>query len=1016
MENVKSECVWTVMKMFIEASSLKSAMMAYCQLVCLCDPDRSDPYKFYTSIRGKLNWWKVNPLWELLDKRFAQVEYLNQQAGKNLKALVVGAGPCGLRMAIECAFLGAKVVVLEKRGKFSRNNLLHIWPNAKEDLKNLGAKIFYPKFCVGSINHIITLTGICSLQLILLKVALLVGVEVFENVAFNNLIEPEMNSDGDVSGWKAALNPENHFLSDYQFNVIINADGKRNNILGFPHKEFRGKLAIGLTANFVNHHTEVENNVKEISGISYFYDSSFFRGLEEETDIKLENIVYYKEDTHYFVMTAKKQSLLERRVIIQDFEEVSKLLEAKNVCSENLLAYVTDVANFATHNSIPNLEFALNENSLPDVAMFDFTSLFSAENSSRFEQKHGRPLLLGLVGDSLHEVCEKNCFRCIAFANRTFRSQPFWPTGTGIGRGFMSVFDAAWMIRGYGCGQPILQILAERESYYKLLTQVTPETLSKNFKNYTIDPRTRYPCCDNHLMPNQVKPLVTLDSRKVRFNQELSYSLPSVSWSEEVKFERRRTLFNWLQDTLAPYRRRLHDFRALFDSGVILSMIICRYRRQEAKSVVVGSPPKCSVNVELCYEKVKSLWDVEAPDQTDNDDQVCEYLSEIKRKIDEEKPSSPTVVLVPAQAAFTELKDPILHGRVVGSELFKEQEAAGQREEEVDTDRRWLSRISGADRPAVGKLKPALLEMNKANNCWLPSGERSSAGKLDPELLQTVDVLLRGKQKAENEPKSTVGKLNQSAIIEMEMQLKNTHTALHQQPVLSSKEAKIIAEKTAVLKQRAQNGFQLNNDRFQLIDSCIQRLDKHLRMADTSGAVGVAELTKMHAVSIGTRKPPAPLPPPKQKPKLSSACYYTQEPELCSVCGKPAYMAERVAVEGLLFHKDCFRCAYCQCSLRMNAYGAERLENYGKVFFCDRHMKLSLKSKVEELDKNKLHANTASHTTERVNFALGGENVIASSSEESLFEWKICDAQRFNNCDDNDGNDNGKDNDEESEQ
>lgn len=32
--------------------------------------------------------------------------------------------------------------------------------------------------------------------------------------------------------------------------------------------------------------------------------------------IDLENIVYYKDDTHYFVMTAKKQSLLEKGVIL----------------------------------------------------------------------------------------------------------------------------------------------------------------------------------------------------------------------------------------------------------------------------------------------------------------------------------------------------------------------------------------------------------------------------------------------------------------------------------------------------------------------------------------------------------------------------------------------------------------------------------------------------------------------------------------------------------------------------
>lgn len=32
--------------------------------------------------------------------------------------------------------------------------------------------------------------------------------------------------------------------------------------------------------------------------------------------IDLENIVYYRDNTHYFVMTAKKQSLLDKGVIV----------------------------------------------------------------------------------------------------------------------------------------------------------------------------------------------------------------------------------------------------------------------------------------------------------------------------------------------------------------------------------------------------------------------------------------------------------------------------------------------------------------------------------------------------------------------------------------------------------------------------------------------------------------------------------------------------------------------------
>jgi len=70
------------------------------------------------------------------------------------QCLVLGAGPCGLRTAIELALLGAQVVVLEKRESFSRNNVLHLWPYTISDLRGLGAKKFYGKFCTGSLDHI----------------------------------------------------------------------------------------------------------------------------------------------------------------------------------------------------------------------------------------------------------------------------------------------------------------------------------------------------------------------------------------------------------------------------------------------------------------------------------------------------------------------------------------------------------------------------------------------------------------------------------------------------------------------------------------------------------------------------------------------------------------------------------------------------------------------------------------------------------------------------------------------
>lgn len=57
-------------------------------------------------------------------------------------------------------------VVIEKRDRMSRNNVLHLWPFVIHDLRALGAKKFFGKFCAGSIDHI----SIRQLQCILLKV------------------------------------------------------------------------------------------------------------------------------------------------------------------------------------------------------------------------------------------------------------------------------------------------------------------------------------------------------------------------------------------------------------------------------------------------------------------------------------------------------------------------------------------------------------------------------------------------------------------------------------------------------------------------------------------------------------------------------------------------------------------------------------------------------------------------------------------------------------------------------
>ena len=163
---------------------------------------------------------------------------------------------------------------------------------------------------------------------------------------------------------------------------------------------------------------------------------------------------------------------------------------------------------------LPHLEFAMNHHGEPDVALFDFTSMFAAGFASHVMEKKNKQLLFGLVGDGLLE--------------------PFWPTGTGIARGFLGGLDAVWMVRQWAAGDMTpVEIMEEREAILKLLPQTTPENLTKDYKNISIEPRTRYPNIPIQLIRSQVKQelylflIVTIGTRNSR---NFSKGTPAVKY------------------------------------------------------------------------------------------------------------------------------------------------------------------------------------------------------------------------------------------------------------------------------------------------------------------------------------------------------------------------------------------------------------------------------------------------------------------------------------------------------
>ncbi len=115
----------------------------------------------------------------------------------------------------------------------------------------------------------------------------------------------------------------------------------------------------------------------------FIFNQKFFNDMTEAKGISLENIVYYKDETHYFVMTAKKQSLLNKGVILKNESDTARLLAPDNICQERLFEYAREAADFSTGYGLPSLEFAVNHYGKPDVAMFDFTSMFQVSRMNK---------------------------------------------------------------------------------------------------------------------------------------------------------------------------------------------------------------------------------------------------------------------------------------------------------------------------------------------------------------------------------------------------------------------------------------------------------------------------------------------------------------------------------------------------------------------------------------------------------------------------------------------------------
>uniref|UniRef100_A0A803W0P6 F-actin monooxygenase n=1 Tax=Ficedula albicollis TaxID=59894 RepID=A0A803W0P6_FICAL len=927
MEESKNEKVnqaHVLFDRFVQASTCKGTLKAFQELCDYLELKPKDYRSFYHKLKSKLNYWKAKALWAKLDKRGSHKDYKKGKACANTKCLIIGAGPCGLRTAIDLSFLGAKVVVIEKRDAFSRNNVLHLWPFTIHDLRGLGAKKFYGKFCAGSIDHI----SIRQLQLILLKVALILGIEIHVNVEFRGLVYPPEDQENERIGWRALVHPKTHPVSEYEFEVIIGGDGRRNTLEGFRRKEFRGKLAIAITANFINRNTTAEAKVEEISGVAFIFNQKFFQDLRDATGIDLENIVYYKDDTHYFVMTAKKQSLLDKGVIRHDHADTEVLLSRENVDQEALLNYAREAADFSTNQQLPSLDFAINHYGQPDVAMFDFTCMYASENAALVREQNGHQLLVALVGDSLLE--------------------PFWPMGTGIARGFLAAMDSAWMVRSWSLGASPLEVLAERESIYRLLPQTTPENVSKNFSHYSIDPATRYPNINvNFLRPQQVRHLYnTGDLKDIHLEIEnfVNSRTPKLTRNESVA--RSSKLLSWCQRQTDGYAGvNVTDLTMSWKSGLALCAIIHRYRPDliDFDSLDEHNVEK---NNQLAFDIAekefgispimtgKEMASVGEPDKLS----MVMYLTQFYEMFKDTIPSSDSLDLNAEEKAalIASTKSPISFLSKLGQSISRKRTPKDKKEKELDGagKRRKTSQSEDEDLPrSYREERPTLVSALTERRIDAAIGNQNKVKSMATQLLAKFEEnapvpssnlrrQMRHKERSRTCPKK---------VIMLSSSTPCSSPPYPRQQVMPSACSPETEPSRRFFVDQWELSLSLRSSNRPSSPSSDSLRQKYIKMYTG----GVSSLAEQIANQLQRKEQPKTLLDKKELGSLKKE--FPQNlggSDVCYFCRKRVYVMERLSAEGKFFHRSCFKCEYCGTTLRLSSYAYD-IED-GK-FYCKPH-------------------------------------------------------------------------------